>query len=150
MKPAVTETCAGTFCFSGLVILSGILLLVMLPAFTSEPTRWMACAVIANVAAKIFESLDKPVFDAAGIVSGHTLKHLSAGLGFVPLVIWLATQSPAEANPARVSGPKKREEVDDFIAAAESLSKNKYTSPERLASKGGSNGGWLVGAVMTQ
>src|SRR5207244_8231590 len=39
---------------------------------------------------------------------------------------------------------------DDFIAAAEWLVANKYTRSERLAIKGGSNGGLLVGAVMTQ
>ena len=39
---------------------------------------------------------------------------------------------------------------DDFIAAAEWLIANKYTNPKRLAISGGSNGGLLVGAAMTQ
>ncbi|MDG5767587.1 prolyl oligopeptidase family serine peptidase [Balneolales bacterium ANBcel1] len=39
---------------------------------------------------------------------------------------------------------------DDFIAAGEYLIDNGYTSSERLAIAGGSNGGLLVGAVMTQ
>jgi len=44
----------------------------------------------------------------------------------------------------------KQNVFDDFIAAAEWLIANRYTGSERLAIQGGSNGGLLVGAVMTQ
>jgi len=45
---------------------------------------------------------------------------------------------------------KKQNVFNDFIAAAEFLIEKKYTNPKKLAMRGGSNGGLLIGAVMTQ
>jgi prolyl oligopeptidase len=45
---------------------------------------------------------------------------------------------------------KKQNVFDDFIAASEFLIQNGYTQPERFVIRGGSNGGLLLGAVVTQ
>jgi prolyl oligopeptidase len=45
---------------------------------------------------------------------------------------------------------KKQNVFDDFAAAAEYLTKENYTRPEKLAIQGGSNGGLLMGAMITQ
>jgi prolyl oligopeptidase len=48
------------------------------------------------------------------------------------------------------AGPTKQRSFDDFIACAEKLIHDRYTSPRRLAAYGASDGGLLVGAAITQ
>jgi prolyl oligopeptidase len=51
---------------------------------------------------------------------------------------------------AKGSLTRKQNVFDDFVAAAEWLIDQHYTAPQRLAIQGGSNGGLLMGAVLTQ
>jgi Ceramidase len=80
--------------YQALVFITGVVFVLVFPRLRPEGTRALVFALLANVAAKVFESLDKPIFRMGGIVSGHTLKHLAAGLGFIPLVMWVASQKP--------------------------------------------------------
>ncbi len=82
---------------------------------------------------------------------------------FSPIVLWWLEQGGVFALPNLRGGgeygeawhragmrEKKQNVFDDFYAAAEFLIANGYTSKERLAAEGGSNGGLLTGAALTQ
>jgi len=71
--------------YQGLIFLVGALLVALFPS-RNAATPAFVLAGVGNVAAKLFELLDKPIYALGGVVSGHTLKHLSAGLAFLPLV----------------------------------------------------------------
>jgi hypothetical protein len=86
--------------YQGMVMIAAVLFLVLFPS-QRQGTREFVIAAFANFAAKMFELADKPIFALGGVVSGHTLKHLSAGLGFIPLVL-LLRQMP-EQKPASAS-----------------------------------------------
>lgn len=85
--------------YQGLTIILGTAILLLFASRRNSAPPF-AIAVIGNIAAKVFELLDKPIYQWGGLVSGHTLKHLSASLSFVPLVIFMYRWIPAEADQA--------------------------------------------------
>jgi len=89
--------------------------------------------------------------------------NISVQPGFSPNLIALLERGVVFAEPNLRGGgeygetwhkagmlDQKQNVFDDFIAAAEYLIREKYTSAAKLAISGGSNGGLLVGAAMTQ
>ena len=60
------------------VVAVGLLIALYPPRFTRTPD--LAVVVGWYALAKLFEALDKPIFSSLRIVSGHTLKHLAAGV----------------------------------------------------------------------
>jgi prolyl oligopeptidase len=97
------------------------------------------------------------------LLGGYGGFNLSNPPGFSPFVAaWLAKGGVFAYAHLRGGGEfgeewhhagmfeKKQNVFDDFLAAAEWLIKNNYTKPSRLAIEGGSNGGLLVGAALTQ
>lgn len=75
--------------YQGLTMIVVALLLVLFPS-RNDATMAFVLAGAGNIAAKIFELLDKPIFALGGIISGHTLKHLSAGLAFLPVAFLIS------------------------------------------------------------
>ncbi len=97
------------------------------------------------------------------LLSGYGGFNISLGPGFsIGRAVWLERGGVFALANLRGGGEygrewhlagtrlRKQNVFDDFIATAEWLVKEKYTVPSRLAIQGGSNGGLLVGACMTQ
>jgi len=73
--------------------------LVTMPALALVRTgactggNWLGAAFALYAAGKVFELADASIFAAGGIVSGHTLKHLTAAAAAAALVAWLALRT---------------------------------------------------------
>lgn len=97
--------------YQGLTMISGAGLLLLFPSRAGvalPATRALVIALAGNVAAKIFEFLDWPIYWLGGIVSGHTLKHLSAGLSFLPLMLLVRRTASAKGRSADAIRMKSR------------------------------------------
>jgi hypothetical protein len=67
---------------------------------TRHAMLWLV--TIGYVLAKVCESLDRRIYDMGGILSGHTLKHLIAGLSLGITIAWLEQRRPVSTS---VNGP---------------------------------------------
>ncbi len=76
----------GVVQFGSLLI---VLLLLVAYAGPFRDSRYVAWALALYGVAKIYEAFDATIYDAGEIVSGHTLKHLAAAGGLVPLILML-------------------------------------------------------------
>jgi prolyl oligopeptidase len=78
----------------------------------------------------------------------HMVWLLNGGILAIPNVRGGGAKGVDWANAGK--GLNKQHAIDDFIAAAEYLQNNDYTNPLKTAIAGGSHGGMLVGAALTQ
>ncbi len=79
--------------------LAAVLLLVLLFPARYTHGGWLIAAGGLYVLAKVFEVLDRPIFDIAG-VSGHTFKHLTASLAAFCIVGMIRRRTTVEASQA--------------------------------------------------
>jgi len=93
--------------YQGMTMIAGVAVMVMF-ASRYAGTREFVIAAACNVAAKFFELFDKPIFALDGMISGHTLKHLSAGLGFLPLVFLLGKRRSFTTEGTEEHGENER------------------------------------------
>lgn len=87
---------AGDLRAYGLVQFGSLLVIVLLlllhpPRYSGAKYLW--AALLAYLAAKVFELADRPIFAVGQIVSGHTLKHLAAAGALALIVIMLSVRS---------------------------------------------------------
>lgn len=95
---------AGDLRLYGLVQFYPIVAIAIL--FALFPARYTGGAKLLAVAglyalAKVFEHFDTQILAATGVVSGHTLKHLSAGLAVYLILDMLTKRRPTDGSPMR-------------------------------------------------
>jgi hypothetical protein len=79
--------------------LLALFLVFLLPPRYTRGSDLLAVAGL-YVLAKIFESADRPIFSLGHLVSGHTLKHLAAGLAGFWILRMLQKRRPFSSVPA--------------------------------------------------
>jgi hypothetical protein len=75
-----------------------VLLVPLILGLFPDPYRgtgWLWLGIGFYALSKMFELLDRPIYSAFGFVSGHSLKHLAAGVGSWYLFVHLKRRSPA-------------------------------------------------------
>lgn len=85
----------------GVVQFGSLLIVLLLLVSYSAPyrdTRYVAWALAGYGLAKLFEALDAAIYSVGEIVSGHTLKHLAAAGGLVPLIFMLRDRAVTGAR----------------------------------------------------
>jgi len=92
---------AGDLRFYASVQIYAALFLLTALLFPGLYTRTADLAAVAGlyVLAKILESLDKPIFAAGHIISGHTLKHLAAAAADYCILFMLVKRHPVSTHP---------------------------------------------------
>jgi prolyl oligopeptidase len=125
--------------------------------------EWYASRDDTRVSIFLIHRKDRPPADSPTLLTGYGGFNVSRTPSFIAaLPLWLDAGGVYALANLRGGGEygeawhragmlgNKQNVFDDFIAAAEWLIGRGYTRPERLAISGGSNGGLLVGAVLTQ
>jgi hypothetical protein len=69
-------------------------LIVLLYPGPAPRNAFVGGLIASYVAAKVFELLDRPIFEALGFVSGHSLKHVAAAMGIGFLVVGARSRVP--------------------------------------------------------
>lgn len=94
---------AGDLRFYGVVQFGSLLVVMLVLVLYPAPlggTSWLVAGLSLYALAKVFEAFDAAMFSATGVVSGHTLKHVSAGAGVALVAQMLCRRSGPVSMPA--------------------------------------------------